>query len=551
MSGGSAKNRVPHAIRHGALSGKAILEAGILRLERPDRLARAVIAMRRWGMTAAAGYAMNAVRFPDEPAIIDERGVISFRELHEGTNALAAALTTQGIRQGDGVAVMCRNHRGFVQAVVALAKIGADALLLNTQFAGPELSQVVRSEDPVALIYDQEFEALLGEATSGRKKFLAWVDDEGSVSAPTLDQLIGSSAGADPQPPASEGRVIILTSGTTGTPKGASRKQPKGLAPVAAILSRIPLRAREVTFIGAPLFHSWGFGHFSIGQLLASTLVLSRRFDPEGALRLIEQHEATAAPMVPVMVQRILELPEEVRANYRLSSLRCLPLSGSALPGDLANQFMDEFGEVIYNLYGSTEVAWATIAGPQDLREAPRTAGRPPIGTVVKIIGDDAREMPVGETGRIFVGNALLFEGYTRGGGKEIIDGLMSSGDVGHVDNAGRLFVEGRDDEMVVSGGENIFPQEVENVLARHHEVAEVAVIGVPDDEWGQRLKAYVVPHPGRTPNEADLMAHVKENLARFKAPREIAFLDQLPRNATGKVLKRELTRLHAAESAG
>jgi acyl-CoA synthetase (AMP-forming)/AMP-acid ligase II len=202
---------------------------------------------------------------------------------------------------------------------------------------------------------------------------------------------------------------------------------------------------------------------------------------------------------------------------------------------------MDVFGEVLYNLYGSTEVAWATIATPEDLRAAPGTAGRPPLGTIVKLLDERGREVPQGEGGRIFVGNGMVFDGYTSGGGKEVIGGLMSTGDVGHLDAGGRLFVDGRDDEMIVSGGENVFPREVEDLLADHPAVEDVAVVGVPDAEFGQRLKAFVVRREGAELTEAEVKQHVKENLARFKVPREVVFVAELPRNATGKVLRHEL----------
>ncbi len=358
---------------------------------------------------------------------------------------------------------------------------------------------------------------------------------------PRLDELIEGNDDGPLQPPAEAGRTVILTSGTTGTPKGAARRQPDSIEPIAALFSKIPFRARQTTMIAAPLFHSWGFAHFTIALPLASTMVLRRRFDAEDTLRAVAHHGATALVLVPVMLQRILELGEETIARYDTSSLRIIALSGSALPGELATRAMDVFGDVLYNLYGSTEVAWATIATPEDLRAAPGTAGRPPLGTVVKLLDENGREVPRGQTGRIFVGNEMVFEGYTGGGSKEVIAGLMSTGDVGRLDEAGRLFVEGRDDEMIVSGGENVFPREVEDLLADHEDVEEVAVIGVPDDEFGQRLLAFVVPRPGRELSESDVQAYVRANLARFKVPREVIFLERLPRNATGKVLKREL----------
>jgi acyl-CoA synthetase (AMP-forming)/AMP-acid ligase II len=218
-----------------------------------------------------------------------------------------------------------------------------------------------------------------------------------------------------------------------------------------------------------------------------------------------------------------------------------VPASGSALPGSQSDRWMDHFGENLYNLYGSTEVAWATIATPQDLREAPGTAGKPPRGTVVKLFDDDGKPVEQGDTGRIFVGNEMQFEGYTGGGNKDVIEGLMSSGDVGHFDEKGRLFVDGRDDDMIVSGGENVFPQEVEDLLSGHEKVAEAAVFGVDDEQFGQRLKAVVVTKDGASLSEDEVKKYVKSNLAGYKVPRDVEFIDELPRNATGKVLKREL----------
>jgi fatty-acyl-CoA synthase len=295
----------------------------------------------------------------------------------------------------------------------------------------------------------------------------------------------------------------------------------------------------------APLFHTWGFAHLALSMLLGSTVVLRRRFDPEGCLQAVQDERCDSLVVIPVMLQRIIALPQQTIARYPLPTLKVTAASGSSLPGDLALEWMDAFGDNLYNIYGSTEIAYASIATPRDLREAPTSAGKPPWATVVKILDPDGRDVPTGHSGRIFVGNGMLFEGYTGGGeSKEVIDGLMSSGDVGRYDEAGRLYVEGRDDEMIVSGGENVFPQEVEDCLSRHESVVEVAAIGVGDDRFGKRLKAFVVVTEPR-PSEDDLKDWVKQNLARYKVPREIVFLDELPRNATGKILKRELVELH------
>jgi acyl-CoA synthetase (AMP-forming)/AMP-acid ligase II len=536
--------------RHKLLVVRSLIDTGMFEPLRPDRTVQSLVALRRWGATPAGAYAGAAARHPHRAALVDERGVLSFGELHLRTNALAHELRKAGVREGDGVAIMCRNHRGFIEATVACSKLGAGALYLNTAFAGPQITDVLAREDPVAVVYDEEFSGLVSAGAAGRLRFVAWrvpATAQGPGGAPetTLEELIARGERSELEPPESKGRVVILTSGTTGTPKGAARPQSDSVEPAAALFSKIPLRARETTVIAAPLFHSWGYAHFLLSLPLLSTIVLRRKFDPEETLKAIAQQRASALVVVPVMLQRILELPPETISSYDVSSLKVIAVSGSALPGELATRVMDTFGDVLYNLYGSTEVAWATIATPEDLRAAPGTAGRPPLGTVVKLLDEDGREVPQGEVGRIFVANEFQFEGYTDGGGKEIVGGMMRTGDVGRLDAAGRLSVEGRDDEMIVSGGENVFPREVEDLLADHEDIEEVAVVGVEDEEFGQRLKAFVVPRNGNRLTAEAVQAYVKENLARYKVPRDVVFVEELPRNATGKILKREL-RTHS-----
>jgi fatty-acyl-CoA synthase len=545
---GSIAAGVRQSVSDSVFEAKVLHEAGIVGLVRPDKAAKVATTFLRWGASPATGVATAAHKYPHETMLIDERGSLSFERVHRRSNALAHAFAGMGIGPGDGIGVMCRNHRGFIETTLAAAKVGASALYLNTMFAGPQLVEVMRREGPKALVYDEEFAGLLDGVDEDVARIVAWHD--GTPEGQTLEALIAGNHDGDHKPPPDKPSFVILTSGTTGTPKGAQRSSPDGLMAIAALIDRIPHRARQTMMIAAPLFHSWGFFHFVISLPTASTMILRRRFDPEETLRAVQDYRAEVLAVVPVMLQRILRLPSETLDAYDLSSLRIAAASGSALPGELASEWMDRFGDNVYNLYGSTEVAYATVATPADLRSAPGTAGRAPRGTIVRIYGEDGREVPTGEVGRIFVGNEMSFEGYTGGGGKEAIDGLLSSGDVGHLDSDGRLFIDGRDDEMIVSGGENVFPREVEDLLADHDAVVEVAVIGVEDEEFGQRLKAFVVTNSNAEVSEEELRAHIKANLASYKAPREIEFLDELPRNATGKVLKRELHAREAQSSA-
>ncbi len=517
---------------------RVLTSSGVIRPYPPHVLFRMVKVLRRWGLGPAGGFVTLAVRAPDQVAIVDERGEITWRELHERSNALARGLRDLGVGEGDSVAVLCRNHRGFVEATIGVAKLGADLLYLNTAFAAPQLGDVCEREKPAALIYDEEFDQLIDDARIDVHKIHAWQD--GETDLPTLEKLIRSGSTADLTPPQRRSRSVILTSGTTGTPKGAPRSEGNFDAAVA-LLSRLPLKRGWRTHIAAPLFHTWGWAHLALAMLLGSTVVLRRKFDPEECLRTVTEENCDSLAVIPVMLQRILQLPEATLKSYDLSNVKVVAASGSALPGDLGTNWMDHFGEHLYNIYGSTEVAWATIAQPQDLRDAPGTAGKPPHSTVVKVYDSHGHELQAGEAGRIFVGNSMLFDGYTGGGTKDTIDGLMATGDVGRFDENGHLFVEGRDDEMIVSGGENVFPKEVEDCLHRHDAVEDVAAIGVDDEDFGKRLRAFVVLTSPDAAGEDELKAHVKANLARYKVPREIVFIDELPRNATGKILKREL----------
>ena len=512
---------------------------GVVRPMRPDKLLRIFRAWLRWGITPPLAYSVGAIRHADRPAVIDERGALSYAEVSVRTTRLANALRSRGIGDTSRVAILCRNHHGPIETIVACGKLGTDVVLLNTGLSSSQLAAVVTEQEVDLLVVDAEFADHLPELPAGLDVVLAWT--EGSTRHDTLEHLIATSpAKALPRRPR-HARMIVLTSGTTGTPKGARRPDPPGIGPAATIMSRIPLRSGERMLVCAPVFHTWGLAAFQLGAVLGATLVLPRKFEPRHALSVLKRHQCTSMFAVPVMLQRILDLPPEDRFPDRLGALRIVASSGSALPADLASHFQRAFGQVLYNVYGSTEVSWVSIATPGELRQAPSTAGRPPRGTVVRILDEDGRPARTGATGRIFAGNDMLFEGYTNGGGKEVRDGLMSTGDLGRIDSSGRLFVVGREDDMIVSGGENVYPKETEDAIGALPEVAEVAVIGVPDDEFGQRLAAFVVRADGARLDADDLRQRVRGTLSRFAVPRDVEFLDELPRNATGKVVPREL----------
>ncbi len=515
-------------------------KAGIVAPMRPDRAVGVAGGYLRWGISMATGYAAGAARHPDRPAVIDDRGLLTFAEVHARTDRLAAALADRGVGEHTKIAVLCRNHRGPVEVAVAAAKLGADVALLNSALSAHTLGEVVREQGSEVLVADEEFGSQLGELPESCQLITSWSEAGGHQ---TIDDLIETGGASDLPLRPGHGKLIVLTSGTTGTPKGAERPRPKSWAPAGAILSRIPFQAGEPMFIAPPLFHTWGFAALQLGMMLGAPVVLRRKYEPADALRSMAEHRCGTLIAVPVMLSRMLELTATETDRYDWRP-RVVATSGSALPGDLATKFMDRFGDVLYNLYGSTEVSWVSIADPVDLRVDARTAGKAPFGTKLEILTDDGDPVPPGEIGRVFVGNGMMFDGYTREGATvETRGGLMSTGDLGRVDENGRLFLTGRADSMIVSGGENVYPGPVEDLLAPLDEVREVAVIGVDDEKFGQRLAAYVVLNEGASLDEDKIKALVKEKLSRFSVPRDVIFLDELPRNPTGKVLARELPK--------
>ena len=523
----------------------AMQRAGLIPFPRIDHAVHSMISLRNFGPFVGA-FKHGASTTPDLAAIIDELGPVTFAELDEQSNALARAWQFAGLGQGSIIAALCRDHRGLVLTMLAAGKIGARLVMLNTGFAGPQLADVSAREGVEAMVFDSEFAELLSVIPDSVSRYRSWTEDGAAIPADTRDiyALIDSNSTKPTAPPSSPGGFVLLTSGTTGTPKGAPRERTSVFAS-AQFLDRVPLRKGGVTYMAAPIFHGTGLSQFVLSIALGCTVILNRRFNPEKALAGIAEHKADALIVVPTMLQRIIDLGPEVLAKYDTSSLRIIFAAGSSLSPDLCKRTAEIFGDVLYNLYGSTEVAVATVATPEDLRVAPGTAGKPPVTCSVMLYDhDNLRITAPHVTGRIFVRSGLSFGGYTDGRHKELIDGHLSSGDVGYFDERGLLFIEGRDDDMIVSGGENVYPLEVENLLVERPDVLEAAVVGVPDKEYGHRLRAAVVLAEGVEPNADELKEHVRKNLARYKIPREILFLDKLPRNATGKLLKGKLIEL-------
>ncbi|POX90206.1 acyl-CoA synthetase [Mycobacterium kansasii] len=510
-------------------TARALLRSRLLTPAGPAALSRLVHEARRAGQNPFTLLAVTAARWPNRAAVIDDDGTLSYRELLSRTESLAHELYRHGVGSGQAVGILCRNGHGFIEATFATALVGADVVLLNTDFRADALAAVVSGHRVTTIICEHES---AGQARAAGEAITV------------IDPATVAQREHDPRPPvAKPGQVIILTAGTTGTPKGVPRSShfSSTLGLTMTLLDRTRLRTGCRNCVAVPMFHGFGLGQLMLTLALGGTVLTQRHFDAEAALAQASHHRADALMAVPVMLARILDLPQAVRARNPVPSLRVVILSGARLDPSLARRFMDTFGDILYNAYGSSEVGICAFATPADLRAAPETVGRPIVGTPVGIL--DATGSPVGPQviGRVFVGGGLPVDTYTGGGTKDVVDNMTNSGDMGYFDKAGRLFIIGRQDDLIISGGENVYPRAVENALAEHPGVIDNAVVGVPDEQFGQRLAAFVVPRPGSDVDAAVIREYLKNKVSRAEQPRDVYIVTAIPRSPLGKVLRREL----------
>ncbi|MGH2791067.1 MAG: AMP-binding protein [Actinomycetota bacterium] len=522
---------------------KQLIRAGALSPMTPLAVGKSLPWLLGRGASLGILSAMNAVTVGDKPAVHDRRGSVTWRELDKRVNRMSNSLGAVGVNPGDHVAMLLRNGREWAEVALAAQRIGVVACPLNTWAKPKELAATIRNSRPHVLFYDTAHAAQVEECAPDNVPLVSVGDQAGSLKGSIPYEDLIAEHGEHPPAPFVRHRgtpkVIIQTSGTTGTPKAASRDATAaGMGVLANLMSVVPYRRDDVVYCPVPLFHSFGLATFTFATALGATLVLPERFDPEGSLELIDEHRATAASFVPVMVRRILSLDEDVKSRYDLSSLRIVMASGSVLSNEVRRGATELFGSVLYDLYGSTEAGWVAIATPGDMLIETHTVGRPVPGIEVKAMSATGEMLPNGEVGELFVRSKVMFEGYISGeDSKTGEDGWMSIGDLGHVDDDGFLYVEGRADDMVVVGGENVYPVEVERVIEDIPGVNEVAVVGLPDEEYGQILAAFLAGSVG----EDEVAEACRKELASYKVPRRIEIMDELPRNATGKILKREL----------
>lgn len=525
---------------------KALSGAGLLHPSGSLALARTLPWLLGRGQSLGIVSQMNAQTVGDKAAIHDRSGTLTWRELDDRSNQAAHALWASGLRGGDRVATLLRNGRECAEVALGAQKYGIVACPLNTWAKPRELKATMAASDPGIIVYDTAHADQVRECAPEGVP-LVFVGDSANAIEDSLDyeELLADQPKRPPAPftrNPGDPKVVIHTSGTTGTPKGASRNaSAAGVGALANLLSVVPYHRDDIVYCPAPLFHSFGLATFTFATVLGATMVLPEKFDPEQSLALIEAHGASVASFVPVMIKRIVTLDDAVKSRYDVSSLRIVIASGSAMGEELRRAATETFGKVLYDLYGSTEAGWVAIARPEDVITHPKSVGKPVPGIDVAIFDKESGEkVEVGETGEIFVKSDVLFEGYTSGDETDQRDGYMSIGDLGHLSEDGYLYIEGRADDMVVVGGENIYPIEVEEVINGVKGVEDVTVLGVPDEEYGEVLAAFVVG----SASEDAIKSACKKELASYKVPKRIEKIKELPRTSTGKVVKRELIEI-------
>jgi len=544
---------------------RAVFFANVLRASkivqpiRPANLAQFVKGARQTKPGPHLAVMFHAAAHPDKEAIVEygEHGVrrMTWAELDATINRLSHALVARGVRGGSRVALMLPNGSEYLVAQQALARLGATAVQIGYRLKAGEISYILENSEPTATIVDHEYVGAMLEARkqAGRGGSMIIVGGEVTPGSPEMEEWDRALAAASPEMPprmtgGDGGGVIVYTSGTTGKPKGANRAWRKtGFESVADMILQVGIRADDRHLVTMPLYHSGAPAFVAIMMSLGATVVLQNHFEAEAALDIIQKERVTCSLMVPTMLIRLSNLPKATLAKYDTASLRWVMSAAAPLTTEAARRFMAQFGPILWNFYGATETGLVTLAGPHDHVSRPGTIGKKLRGNEIRLLDDHGKDVPVGEVGELYARNPTLISGYhgnedaTRSSQR---DGFFSVGDCGRIDAEGYYYLESRKSDMVISGGVNIYPREIEDHLSTHPAILEAAVIGVPDPEWGETLRAFVVLRNGQQLSETEVINFCREHLADYKRPRKVTFLAEMPRNPTGKILKRELREM-------
>jgi fatty-acyl-CoA synthase len=551
-------DKILRRVDRAAFFAKVLRATKVVTPVRPARFLQFVRAARQTPIGPHLAVMFHAAAHPDKEALVEygENGVrrLTWGELDATINRLAGALSTRGLAGGGRVALMLPNGMEYMIAQQALARIGGTAVQIGYRSKAGEIAYILDNAEPKVTIVHAAFLDTMRAARTqtGKGGAMIVVDGDNVTDAGAIDWARALAASSPEVPPRTKGGdgggVIVYTSGTTGKPKGANRSWKKtGFESVADMILQCGMRADDRHLVVCPLYHSAAPAFVAIMMSLGATVVLMNHFDPEGSLALIQKERITSTLMVPTMLVRIANLPAETIAKYDTSSLRWVMSGAAPLSTDAARRFMERFGPVLWNFYGATETGLVTLAGPGDHVTRPGTIGKRMRGNQIRLLDENGHEVMHGQIGELYARNSTMISGYhkndeaTQSSQRE---GFFSVGDMGRLDDEGYYYLESRKHDMVISGGVNIYPREIEDHLHTHPAILEAAVIGVPDPEWGETLKAYIVIRNNAPLSEAEVIDFCRQHLADFKRPRKVTFLVELPRNPTGKVLKRELRDL-------
>ncbi len=508
-------------------------------------------------LSPSAVVRASAKNNPDRAALIHGDRSYSYAEFDHQCDLVAAALRAHGLGAGDTVAVMLKNVPEYLFLQTAAGRIGAATANMSWRSTGTELSYLLAASGAKALFFCPEAaNAVNSTLRHGSKQVdqllsaRAFVVGESLSAFGSFEDFLASrssgayGAGVEPDR-ADEAAVIIYTSGTTGKPKGAVRRFPRNMMVTTLnFIAELGMRVGQIHLAVCPLYHSTAFAFVNMCFGLGSTVVLAEQFEPQSFLAALERYQVNHTAVVPTMLHRVLELGPEAIGGYDSSALEAIISGGAPLSGPLAARVMDAFGDKLFNFYGSTETGTVTVANPTDLRAAPGTIGRVIVGNEIKIIAEGDRLCRDGEIGELFVRSGGLIEGYHNelaASGSSLQEEFFSVGDLVRQDERGYLFLAGRKRDMIISGGVNVYPAEVENVLLSHPAVAAAVVVGGPDEQWGERVVAFVRLDPGARCESAELITFCRNHLAGPKRPQQVQIVSQFPHTSTGKVLRRQL----------
>jgi len=490
---------------------------------------------------------------PDEIILFDGEHRISWKQLGDAANRLANALISKGLGSEDSIAVRMRTRYEWFIVNQAIGKIGAAQVAVNWKLTPVESRYIVVDSDATAVIYDDDAPEILYDAWQDLNlKLMVSVESPDNSEIPWLRTLIEQGDPAQIET-GQAARLILYTSGTTGKPKGAvpnleklAGKMQQVMEYMASVGGAAPAVPDARGLLALPMHHGAGPAAASQAMSVGGQLHLMRKYDPVDALKIISEYKITNWIAVPTMLNRIAALPEQVLDQFDVSSIQVLNLGAAAVPFSLKQWVVGFFGDhCLYEGYGSTETGMITSMTPEDQLRKPGSSGKPYRHVGIRILDDDGKELAVGETGEIWVNTPVAIDRYLN---RDVLDtetlssdGYFRVGDVGHLDEDGYLFITDRKKDMIVAGGVNIYPAEIEAVLIKHPQIIEAAVIGIPHDDFGEQVLAVCEINPDAAPEQDELLEFCRTELAGYKLPRQMTFVEALPRNPMGKVLKNEL----------